>query len=93
MTQTQNNAYCTSTFLLVPCGVGEQPTEDMTCEPCPLGSYQDQDFQKACITCPGRGTTDAVGATSVTQCSASASTSNASGCKDNDYRKQNTERV
>ena len=40
------------------CGEGEQPN-GTECEPCPIGTYQDEYFQKRCKNCPfGESTTN-----------------------------------
>ena len=49
------------------CGEGEQPN-GTECEPCPIGTYQDEYFQKRCKNCPGGESTTNNGSTNSDFC-------------------------
>eukprot|EP00058_Branchiostoma_floridae_P023925 XP_002609415.1 hypothetical protein BRAFLDRAFT_124626 [Branchiostoma floridae] len=54
---------------VVNCGRGTyHDTAVDACQPCPVGTYQDQERKTACIPCPDGLTTDAVGTKSIQIC-------------------------
>ena len=58
--------YCV--FQSASCGVGQQPTSNMTCELCPIGFYQDEPNSERCERCPTGFVTPEGGATSLDEC-------------------------
>ena len=55
-------------FKSASCGVGQQPTSNMTCEPCPIGFYQDEPNSERCERCPTGFVTRERGATTLDEC-------------------------
>ncbi len=55
-------------FLPVPCPTGTYLSNNNSCVPCSLGTYQDQTAADTCEPCPNNTYTDKEGAVSIKQC-------------------------